>query len=131
MSQQQAAMIKEAVKEAIQETVSECTEASNMCSADIGSLPIPRKKRTPVYCLSDAVDSCFKNYYDNLKGMTPAPNLYETVLEEIERPLIVRTLQFVNGNQVRAAEILGLNRNTLRKKIKSLDKTIQALTTLF
>ena len=89
---------------------------------EIGNLPImPKHKRTPTYCLSDAVDSCFSHYYDSLKGMSPAPNLYHLVLEEFERPLLERTLKFVKGNQLRAAEILGLNRNTLRKKIKQLD----------
>lgn len=89
---------------------------------DIGNLPImPRQKRTPTYCLSEAVDSCFRHYYDSLKGMSPAPNLYSLVLEEFERPLLERTLKFVGGNQLRAAEILGLNRNTLRKKIKQLE----------
>ena len=42
------------------------------------------------------------------------------MLEEIERPLIQLTLTATRGNQVRAAEILGLNRNTLRKKIQDL-----------
>lgn len=98
-------------------------------SGEIGHLPImPRQKRTPSYCLSEAVDSCFKNYYKNLKGMTPAPNLYSLVLKEFERPLIERTLIFVGGNQLRAAEILGLNRNTLRKKIKELEIDINSLT---
>lgn len=50
----------------------------------------------------------------------PAPGLYGRVLTEVERPLIERTLQAVSGNQIKAAYILGLNRNTLRKKIKEL-----------
>lgn len=96
---------------------------------DIGNLPImPRQKRTPTYCLSEAVDSCFRHYYESLKGMSPAPNLYSLVLEEFERPLLERTLKFVGGNQLRAAEILGLNRNTLRKKIKQLDIDVTKFT---
>jgi two-component system nitrogen regulation response regulator GlnG len=43
------------------------------------------------------------------------------VLREIERPLISRTLTATRGNQIRAAQLLGLNRNTLRKKIRELD----------
>ncbi|HEX6858982.1 MAG TPA: sigma 54-interacting transcriptional regulator [Caulobacteraceae bacterium] len=50
----------------------------------------------------------------------PPPGLYDRVLEEVERPLIQLTLAATRGNQVRAAEILGLNRNTLRKKIQDL-----------
>ena len=50
----------------------------------------------------------------------PRPGLYDRVLEQVERPLITMTLAATRGNQVRAAEILGLNRNTLRKKITDL-----------
>lgn len=50
----------------------------------------------------------------------PRPGLYDRVLEQVERPLITMTLGATRGNQVRAAEILGLNRNTLRKKINDL-----------
>jgi two-component system nitrogen regulation response regulator GlnG len=50
----------------------------------------------------------------------PRPGLYDRVLEQVERPLITMTLGATRGNQVRAAEILGLNRNTLRKKITDL-----------
>ncbi|MDT8421288.1 MAG: nitrogen regulation protein NR(I) [Desulfuromonadales bacterium] len=48
-------------------------------------------------------------------------NLYEMVLHQVERPLINIILQHTRGNQVRTSEILGINRNTLRKKIKTLD----------
>jgi two-component system nitrogen regulation response regulator GlnG len=50
----------------------------------------------------------------------PRSGLYDRVLEQVERPLITLTLAATRGNQVRAAEILGLNRNTLRKKIQDL-----------
>ena len=97
-------------------------------SPKIGNLPImPRQKRTPSYCLSEAVDCCFKHYYDSLKGMSPAPDLYSLVLKEFERPLLERTLKFVGGNQLRASDILGINRNTLRKKIKDLEIDIDSL----
>jgi two-component system nitrogen regulation response regulator GlnG len=51
----------------------------------------------------------------------PLENLYSTVLREIEEPLINMTLRATRGNQIQAAKILGLNRNTLRKKIRELD----------
>jgi len=50
----------------------------------------------------------------------PPPGLYDRVLEEIERPLLSICLAATRGNQIRAAQILGLNRNTLRKKIRDL-----------
>jgi two-component system, NtrC family, nitrogen regulation response regulator GlnG len=51
----------------------------------------------------------------------PAPGLYDRILRDVERPLITLCLTATRGNQIRAAEILGLNRNTLRKKIRDLD----------
>ena len=53
-------------------------------------------------------------------GSLPAPGLYERLLMTLEKPLIRETLRATGGNQIKAAEILGLNRNTLRKKILEL-----------
>ena len=53
-------------------------------------------------------------------GGLPPPGLYDRIVEEISRPLIRLTLDATRGNQVRAADVLGLNRNTLRKKINEL-----------
>lgn len=50
----------------------------------------------------------------------PAPGLYERMVSELERPLIARALRATGGNQIRAAALLGINRNTLRKKIADL-----------
>ncbi|MGD9814015.1 MAG: sigma 54-interacting transcriptional regulator [Hyphomonadaceae bacterium] len=50
----------------------------------------------------------------------PAEGLYDRFLAEVERPLIVQALQATRGNQIRAAAVLGINRNTLRKKIQAL-----------
>lgn len=49
------------------------------------------------------------------------PDLYGRILRQMEKPLITEVLAYTRGNQIRAAEILGLNRNTLRKKIRDLD----------
>jgi two-component system, NtrC family, nitrogen regulation response regulator GlnG len=59
----------------------------------------------------------FKAHGDNL----PPPGLYHRVLREIEAPLFTAALAATRGNQIKAAEILGLNRNTLRKKVRNLD----------
>ncbi len=70
--------------------------------------------------LSLSVETHIKRYFDALNGDMPPPGFYGRVLREVEEPLIVATLAITRGNQLRAADILGLNRNTLRKKIKEL-----------
>ena len=59
----------------------------------------------------------FRTHGDQL----PSPGLYHRVLREIEYPLISAALGATRGNQIKAAELLGLNRNTLRKKVRDLD----------
>ena len=71
--------------------------------------------------LAGAVERHIKDYFAAHKGGLPAAGLYDRVLREVERPLIVLTLGATRGNQIRAAHLLGLNRNTLRKKIRELD----------
>jgi two-component system, NtrC family, nitrogen regulation response regulator GlnG len=71
--------------------------------------------------LAAAVERHIKGYFAAHKGGLPAAGLYDRVLREIERPLIVLSLGATRGNQIRAAHLLGLNRNTLRKKIRELD----------
>jgi len=70
--------------------------------------------------LSEAVDGHLRTYFGAHDGSLPTAGLYNRILREIERPLILQTLQATRGNQVKAAEVLGLNRNTLRKKIREL-----------
>ncbi len=72
-------------------------------------------------CLGDAVERHLNEYFAAHKDGLPAAGLYHRVLKEIERPLITISLAATRGNQIRAAALLGLNRNTLRKKIKELD----------
>jgi two-component system nitrogen regulation response regulator GlnG len=71
--------------------------------------------------LGNAVERHINEYFVAHKGAMPAVGLYDRVLREIERPLIVATLVATRGNQIKAAHVLGLNRNTLRKKIRELD----------
>ncbi len=70
--------------------------------------------------LSEAVDAHLRTYFAAHDQSLPAAGLHGRILREIERPLIIQTLQATRGNQVKASEVLGLNRNTLRKKIKEL-----------
>jgi two-component system nitrogen regulation response regulator GlnG len=69
--------------------------------------------------LEDFVERKLKDFVKKIKASQPK-NLYTLLLNEIERPLISLTLKETNGNQIQAALILGMNRNTLRKKIKDL-----------
>ena len=57
------------------------------------------------------------NYFSHLDG-AEVTNVYQLVLNEVEAPLLATVLQHAQGNQSKAAEILGLNRGTLRKKLK-------------
>jgi len=70
--------------------------------------------------LAQLVERHLAAHFADQPDGVPAAGLYDRVLEEVERPLIQLTLSATRGNQVRAAEILGLNRNTLRKKIQDL-----------
>jgi two-component system nitrogen regulation response regulator GlnG len=68
--------------------------------------------------ISQAVEHNMQDYFRSFGDGLPPPGLYQRVLAELEQPLILATLAATRGNQIRAAEVLGLNRNTLRKKIK-------------
>ena len=70
--------------------------------------------------LSQIIEQKLAGYFADQPDGIPPTGLYDRVLEDLERPLIQLTLAATRGNQVRAAEILGLNRNTLRKKIQDL-----------
>jgi len=74
--------------------------------------------------LSQTVRQHLDQYFDFHDDGLPPPGLYQRILREIERPLIQKVLSATAGNQVKAAELLGLNRNTLRKKIRELDITV-------
>ena len=75
----------------------------------------------PTESLGDAVERHLQEYFLAHQDELPAAGLYDRVLREIERPLIELSLAATRGNQIRAARLLGLNRNTLRKKIRDLD----------
>ena len=70
--------------------------------------------------LRDIIAAAINDYFDQLEGEQPN-NVYDLVLGEVELPLLEATLAYTNNNQSKTAEILGLNRGTLRKKLKQFD----------
>jgi len=71
--------------------------------------------------LAHAIEAHLRRYFDLHGDSLPPDGLYDRILKEVELPLIALSLSATRGNQVRTAELLGINRNTLRKKIKDLD----------
>jgi len=77
------------------------------------------EKHSPQQPLAQIVRRRIKTLLDRL-GSHRAPDLYRRVIREVERALIEEALQRSRGSQTRAAEILGIHRNTLRARIKAL-----------
>jgi Fis family transcriptional regulator len=67
--------------------------------------------------LSACVRKAVHDYFKHLDGTVPGA-IYDMVLGCVEKPLIETVMQYAEGNQTRAAELLGINRNTLRKKMQ-------------
>ena len=67
--------------------------------------------------LRESVELAMKNYFSQLEEEQPTDN-YELVMAEVEAPLMEAVMAYTNGNQTKASTVLGLNRGTLRKKLK-------------
>ncbi len=78
------------------------------------------EKKTETSPLSGHIESMLEAYFRDLDGHPPA-DLYQMVLAEIEQPLLKTVLRYTRGNQSKAACVLGMNRGTLRKKLKQYD----------
>ena len=70
--------------------------------------------------IGQAVEHYLQRYFGSFAGDLPPPGLYQRILAEVEYPLVLASMTATRGNQIKAAELLGLNRNTLRKKIREL-----------
>jgi Fis family transcriptional regulator len=73
--------------------------------------------RTDDRTLRDCAESALRRYFGDLGGADPS-EVYDMVLAEIEQPLLRVVLEYTRGNQSRAATLLGINRSTLRKKLR-------------
>ena len=92
--------------------------------ASLTALPVSVRDHIQPASLGDAIERHLQEYFDSHNGALPPRGLYDRVLRELEPTLISLTLLATRGNQVKAADILGLNRNTLRKKLRYLDLNV-------
>ncbi|OGW42557.1 MAG: hypothetical protein A2132_02400 [Nitrospirae bacterium RBG_16_43_11] len=76
--------------------------------------------------MKDYIEKRLHDFIKRFKS-SEGSNLYYALLREIEKPLLTMVLKETKGNQLEAAHILGLNRNTLRKKIKELNISLDNL----
>src|SRR5690606_22080607 len=88
------------------------------------ALPAPSGVLAAELTIEQAVERNLQRYFASFAGELPPPGLYQRVLEEVERPLVLAAMTATQGNQIRAADLLGLNRNTLRKKIRDLGVSV-------
>jgi Fis family transcriptional regulator len=85
-----------------------------MAQHTVPATPDTERRKQP---LCSAVRIAMSLYFEQLNGHHP-DGLYRLVMEEVERPLLEILMDYVHGNQTKAAQCLGLNRGTLRKKLK-------------
>ncbi len=93
----------------------------DVVEAELAEAPAEPSSAPAGESLSAAIERHLRDYFGAHESGLPAAGLYDRVLRELERPLIEVSLAATRGNQLKAAHLLGLNRNTLRKKIKELD----------
>jgi len=77
--------------------------------------PYKERRRQP---LRNAAHVALINYFSDLDGQEPGGNLYDMMIGEVEQALFAEVMQRTRGNQSKAAAILGINRSTLRKKLR-------------
>ncbi|AUH33866.1 sigma-54-dependent transcriptional regulator [Paracoccus tegillarcae] len=92
--------------------------ATPVAERNTRQMPLAAGADTP---LSDAVDAHLQRYFDLHGDQLPPPGLYDRIIREIEKPLLEIALDATGGNQLRCADLLGINRNTLRKKLTDLN----------
>ena len=68
--------------------------------------------------LCSCIDSALQRFFIDLDGHQPPRDLFQMVISEVELPLLKAVMNYARGNQSRAAEVLGINRSTLRKKLE-------------
>lgn len=92
-----------------------------------GERTMPSASQTGGEGLEAQIDAHLEQYFAGLGSALPSEGLHAQLLPMLERPLILHTLRATAGNQIKAAELLGLNRNTLRKKMRELGIEVKQL----
>ena len=89
-------------------------------------MSVPAEKKTILHSatlrreqprLRDSVKTCLETYFADLDGHAPA-DVFQMVMGEVEPAMLEAVMSYTQGNQTRAAEALGINRTTLRKKLR-------------
>ena len=97
------------------------TATANPASPQTAATETPRQVEAGIpQDIESYLQTQLRRYFAAHEGGLPAPGLYDRLLARVEKPLIIQTLRATGGNQIKAAEILGINRNTLRKKMREL-----------
>ncbi len=99
------------------------TITADIVDTELGEAVMPRidDERAEAATLSELVEGHLGRYFARFGRELPPPGLYDRIIREVEQPLLAAALAATRGNQIRAAELLGLNRNTLRSRIRALD----------
>jgi Fis family transcriptional regulator len=92
-------------------------ETSPQLSQASQTSPISQASQTSHQTLRDAVRTCLEKYFADLDGHEPA-EIHQLVMNEVEPAMLETVMRFARGNQTRAADMLGINRTTLRKKLR-------------
>ncbi len=101
-----------------EETITDAIIEHELAESSVSKSPASQSEAKD---LSELVERYFADYFASFGTSLPPPGLYDRVLRDVERPLFSAALAATRGNQIRAAELLGLNRNTLRSRIRDLE----------
>ncbi len=101
-----------------EETIGASILETELAEPDFGK---PAEQTATDEPLANSVERTLARIFTAHGDDLPPPGLYDRLLKEVEKPLFSMSLAATRGNQIKAAHLLGINRNTLRKKIRELD----------
>jgi DNA-binding NtrC family response regulator len=104
---------------AIQDSLSQKKTSPIEIKSSYDQAHLPQKDFIAHKGIGEVVGQYINKYFQSHDDLPPPNGLYDRIISEIEPHIIKETLKFTHGNRIRAAELLGVNRNTLRKKMAS------------